>query len=173
MKQDQKPKIGLHTVETQKRVGYTRKRIQFFTDPITRTKQSFQDECDINNIMKKYEDTGILPGMIQQNPQYGEFADVPSYHEALNTIAHAHEQFEALSAHTRDRFDNDPAKFLAFVNNPKNGEELIKMGLAERAPEGPVTRSDFQSLVKAIQPEQADPEPEARRRASSPRKQDQ
>ena len=101
---------------------------------ISKTQQQFKEECDINNIMKKFAKTGELPHMMKTEPRYGEFADVPDYLEAMNTVAHANEQFAALSSQVRKRFGNDPQEFLAFATNGENAEEMIKMGLATRRP---------------------------------------
>lgn len=94
-----------------------------------RTKQADKESCDINNILKRYEKTGVLPDMIKQNPQYGDFSMAPDYQEALNIVRFAEEQFAALDAHIRLRFDNDPEKFLAFASDDKNYDEMEKMGL--------------------------------------------
>lgn len=94
------------------------------------TKQTFMEECDINNIMKRFENTGILPDLIKENPQYGDFSDPMDYQSALNTVLLAQEQFDALSSIVRERFNNDPQTFLEFTSNPDNSEELVKMGLA-------------------------------------------
>jgi len=80
-------------------------------------------------IMKRYEKTGVLPNMILKNPVYGDFSSVPNYQEALNIVRIAQEQFNGLDASVRNRFDNDPAKFLDFATNPENVEQMAKMGL--------------------------------------------
>lgn len=98
------------------------------------TKQSFKAECDINTILAKYRTTGVLPTLIKENPRFGDFSDVPTYQEALNTVRLAQEQFDSLSSHVRERFANDPARFLEFVSDPLNSEELVKMGLATARP---------------------------------------
>ena len=103
--------------------------------PDTMTKQSFKDECDINNILKKYETTGALPSLILENPQYGDYSDVPAYQDALNIVMKAEDQFSSLSAKLRSRFDNDPAKFLAFVEDPNNREEMHELGLTREGAE--------------------------------------
>jgi len=95
----------------------------------SRTKQSFKSECDINNIMRKFEKTGILPDLIKQNPRYGDFSEVPDYLAALNTVQKAHEQFESLSAKVRERFANSPERFLAFVTDKSNAAEMRSLGL--------------------------------------------
>ena len=40
-----------------------------------------------------------------------------------------------LSAEVRDRFQNDPGRFLEFANDASNYEEALKMGLAIKRPE--------------------------------------
>jgi len=102
----------------------------FCCDGDSRTHQSFKDECDINNILNRYARTGVLPQMIKSNPRYGDFATVQSYQDACNVVLLAQEQFNALDANVRDRFNNDPSKFLAFCSDEKNKAEMISLGLA-------------------------------------------
>ena len=102
----------------------------------TEVQQSFKDEVNINFIMKRYQEKGILPDMIKRDPTYGDFTQVPTFQESLEIVNKAREQFDGLPASVRKRFGNDPAQFLDFVNKPENASELVKMGLAnERKPE--------------------------------------
>jgi len=117
----------------------------------SKTKQSFKEECDINNILKLYKKTGILPDLIKANPQYGDFSNPVDYQEALNTISHAADQFSNLSAAVRKRFDNDPRIFLEFATNPKNKEEMINLGLAIAKP---VAKPLDVNIVEKAQPEE-------------------
>lgn len=127
-----------------------------FTPEETRTKQSFKDECDINNIVRKPN----LPELIAAGEliaQYGDFSDMPTYHEAQNIVANANAQFALLPAETRERFQNNPAKFLAFANDPKSGPEMVRLGLAK------AVRVDTPSPASPTPPKagQADPKPPA------------
>lgn len=97
-----------------------------------RTKQSFTEESDINNIVKRYERTGALPDLIAENPRYGDFSDLPTYQDSLHIVSFAQEQFAALDAPIRSRFANDPAQFLDFASNPANLDEMVKLGLATK-----------------------------------------
>lgn len=99
------------------------------SNPQGRTKQSFKDECDINNIVKKFNKTGQLPEMIKQNPQYGDYSSGMDYQEACNLVIKADQQFQALPARVRERFNNDAKQFLIFATNPQNGLEMAKMDL--------------------------------------------
>lgn len=96
------------------------------------TKQHFKDECDINNILARYEKTGQLPSLIKENPKYGDFSSPLQYQDSLNLVLHAQTQFEALGSRVRERFSNDPQKFLAFMQDPNNIDEMVQLGLAEK-----------------------------------------
>lgn len=101
-----------------------------FSDDPGHTKQSFREETDINAIVERANRTGQLPQMIASDPMYGDFSSVPDYQTALNLVVKAEEQFMGLSAHVRDRFYNDPARFLEFMGDPNNAAEIVKLGLA-------------------------------------------
>lgn len=98
------------------------------------TQQHFGPECDINNIMKRYdmvEDSAYVP------PMAGDFTQVPDFLEAQNIVIQARDQFASLPANIRGRFENDPAKFLAFVHDAKNQDEAVQLGLATPKPKAP------------------------------------
>lgn len=109
------------------------------------TKQSFKEECDINNIVRKFETTGILDH-VNQAAARGVYEDLPSgldLQAGLNMIAQAEEAFMALPAAARAEFDNDPVKFVEAFNNPSEAqqERFIALGLATdtRPPKPPAT----------------------------------
>ena len=118
---------------------------------VDKTQQGFRDECDINTILRKMA-KGVLP--VERSVSYGDFASAPSFEQALTLINVAKDQFSSLSADTRARFNNDPARFLAFVNDPSNNEEMIKLGLASRHQDplpDPVL-TELQTLNKNLTP---------------------
>lgn len=96
------------------------------------TKQSFVAECDINNIVHAFTATGQFTHVNEKAAQ-GAFVDLPDqsdFQEALELARAGQVAFMQLLAHLRARFENDPAQFLAFMANPENQEEMIKLGLA-------------------------------------------
>lgn len=104
------------------------------------TKQSFKADSDINNIVKRYTRLGqsLRPNGHPVGGVYGDFADVGTYQESIELVMHSQMQFMGLDSKIRARFDNDPAKFLAFATDPANLDEMRSMGLAkpkEKAPE--------------------------------------
>lgn len=102
-----------------------------FTETHSLAKQSFAAECDINNILKKFEKTGMVEHVKQHHGHYGDFIDAPDYLTAMTAIVEAQEAFDSLPANVRKRFANDPAQFLEFVHDPDNRDEMQKLGLLE------------------------------------------
>jgi len=111
---------------------------------VSRTKQAFKDECDINNILDRYQKTGIMTHVAGRPPGFGDFTGVDDYQSALNKVIEAQASFETLPSKVRARFRNDPGEFLAFVSDPRNTDELVAMGLA--------TKKDVQPPVTPQEP---------------------
>jgi len=102
-----------------------------FTYP-TMAQQHFKDECDVNNILRKYESTGLVTHVANGTPSYGDFSSVLEFQQAQNILIEAQDAFDALPASLRKRFDNDPAVMLEFIENPDNREEAEKLGLVNK-----------------------------------------
>lgn len=135
--------------------GYSDKTVPKQMPKSQGVKQNMADDTDINNIMKRYESTGALPQMIRAQPRYGDFSDPIDYQESLNIVRFAQEQFEALPARVRERFGNDPQKFLEFTGDPENREEMVKLGLATKREEAPPTGTPAKTASAAS----GDPKP--------------
>lgn len=99
------------------------------------TKQEFQADCDINNILKRYNLQLGLDSMAEYHSFYeGNFEDVSaavSLQEAYAQVQAAHEAFDAMPSKVRARFRNDPVELLEFLGNAANREEAIALGLLE------------------------------------------
>ena len=112
-----------------------RRVIQNFTEN-GKTVQYFKDDCDVNNIMKKYEATGVL-WTTKDKPRYGDFTDVPDYQDALHKVREAENSFDALPSQVRKYFNNDPSEFVEFCSKQENLDEMRRLGLAPEAREIP------------------------------------
>lgn len=111
------------------------KRVQTQITGETRTQQQFQDQTDINKIMEQYVKTGTLTHI--RNATEGVYADLsnlPSYEEAMRTIIAADDAFKDIPAPVRQRFGNDPQQLMDFLNEPKNHDEAIELGLMTKQP---------------------------------------
>lgn len=100
------------------------------------TQQSFKEDCDINVILKRFAVTGELPDNVRV-PQYVDFEETFDFMSSMNVIRAAEEAFAAMPAVVRDRFNNDPAKFVEFANDASNYDEALKLGLVVSRPISP------------------------------------
>ena len=109
--------------------------------PDTMTKQAFKEECDVNQIMKKYQKTGVIDHVNRFGGDYG-FADSGDFHQAMSLIADAQTMFNELPSQAREHFGNDPARFLDFVDRMDAIEDrplLEELGM--------VTQTNYQESV--------------------------
>lgn len=109
-----------------------------FKDP-SATLQSFKNDADINCIIARYENTGVLvdPTVpVSRIPEFGDFSDMPDYQTAQNVIIAAKNAFDTLSSKIRERFNNDPAAYFDFVQNLKEGSdefaEAVSLGIVNK-----------------------------------------
>lgn len=101
------------------------------TVPPSMTKQEFVKECDINNVIKQYRTSGMLAHVNAKAAQ-GAYQDLPDsvdFQESLHIIMVAEEAFMTLPSKVREKFGQDPAEFLAFLNNPDNADEARALGI--------------------------------------------
>ena len=95
--------------------------------------QSAEEESNINTIVRRFGLTGELPNDLRM-PQSGDFTGLPDFHAAMNLVRQAQEEFVRVPAEIRARFANDPARFMAFVEDEANYDEALKLGLVNARP---------------------------------------
>jgi len=101
------------------------------------TQQEHKDDCDVNTILKRFQ----LTGELGRDSGPGQYLDctVPGYdfQTAQNFIADAHSMFMELPSSIRERFGNDPGSLIAFMEDPRNAQEAISLGLVRPPMETP------------------------------------
>lgn len=101
----------------------------------TRTRVEFLQESDVNRLVERFRDSGSFydPLTIVKSgankPFFGDFTNIPDYQTSLNIVIAAEQSFSRLPSKVRERFENDPAKLVAFVSDVKNRDEAIELGL--------------------------------------------
>jgi len=113
-----------------------------FKDP-TLAKQEFASDCDFNVVMGRFQKTGVVENINSTAPQYVDVSDLVDYQAALGIVAEARDSFSALPSSVRERFGNNPAALIEFLNDASNRDEalslgLLKVGGAESPPKGSV-----------------------------------
>lgn len=97
----------------------------------SRTEQQHAEEADINYIADRFLRTGEMPQLLQM-PTSGDFSGTFDFQSAMNLIVKAKNEFMSLPAKIRTRFSNDPAQLIAFMEDPENRDEAIKLGFIDK-----------------------------------------
>lgn len=92
------------------------------------TEQHHKKECDVNQIIRKYDKTGLILHVSKFEAKYGNLTGL-DFQNMMNTITHAQSMFQQLPSEIRNRFKNDPGALIQFMENPDNRDEAIKLGL--------------------------------------------
>lgn len=95
----------------------------------TLTVQADRDSADINRIVDKFEKGQTLTRINSRPPFYGDVSKFSGLADALMKVQETEELFMVFDAKTREKFDNDPVKFIEFLENPANRDEAIEMGI--------------------------------------------
>jgi len=93
-----------------------------------RTKQGMKDEVNINSIIKRWRDGVPLP-LAHRDPAYGDFSSGLSFHESMNRVDSAREEFQRLPSEIRAECDHDLGVFLDKVNTDEGLKEMVDLGL--------------------------------------------
>lgn len=98
---------------------------------VSMTEQSHKDACDIYNILKQYQRTGVVQHIAKAQARFEDLPDSIDYQESLNLIMSAEAAFEALPAKMRAEYQNDPAGFLKALADPANRKRFTELGVFE------------------------------------------
>ena len=98
------------------------------------TRQEFAEECDINNMIADFKQTGMFKHVNKHAERgiYANLPDVHDYQEALIQASRADAAFAALPSKIRQKWDNDPRKLLRALADPDQRQELEDMGILEK-----------------------------------------
>jgi len=107
-------------------------RVRTLNSQPSKTDQSYKEDCDANNIIRKFNRTGMVTHVSKVQGKFADVSDVPDLLQGMERINEAKEAFMEVPAKIRAKFDNDVSKFYEYVSNPENHEEMVKMGLAEK-----------------------------------------
>ena len=108
------------------RNAYEREAVQIdFSDTESLTEQHHARSCDINTILARYKQTGVIEHISNFEPQYGDVSGV-EFKDAMDKVAAVKSEFEALPAWARNNFDG-VGHYLELMQTDQGVEELRKM----------------------------------------------
>lgn len=121
----------------------------------SKTQQQFKDESDINTIVERFGLTGELP-TVNRMPVSGDFTGVTDFQTAMQLVRKAQEGFMEFPAQLRARFANDPQRVLQFLEDEKNRDEAIRLGLVPKPQDPPRTPLQaIDELARVLTPSEA------------------
>lgn len=152
------PKTIIKKADYDPQTGVTRYRPKLdCSDSPSMTQQHFKEEVNVNNIVRKFSETGQLP-IAQTQAQYGDASEL-SYFDAMCLVTKAKEEFLQLPSKVRRHFENDPALYLDATGDVSRRAELVELGLIDDRPKKerktPSRRSDDSSET----PQKEEPAP--------------
>jgi phage internal scaffolding protein len=92
------------------------------------TEQQHKKRCDINRIIKKYDTDGVLVHVAKMEARYGDMTG-DDFKAAMDSVHEIQTMFKELPSDVRARFRNNPENYLRFLEDPKNRQEAIELGL--------------------------------------------
>lgn len=119
-------------------------------DPVdSKVQQHFKDQLEINNIMKRAQNGGFLPPA----PDSGMYLDMSctDFREARDMLLRAREAFDRLPSDLRLRFGNDPAKACAWLSDPLNADEAIRLHMKPKPVQQPIQQPVQQPIQQPVQ----------------------
>ena len=128
--------------DKQGKLVYFRKSVKFNTSGDSLTEQHHKDACNINNIVAKYHKTGVMSNMRVSAPVFKD-CTANDFFEIQNQFLEASDAFASLSSSVRKRFGNDPHNLIEFLDDPKNRDEAVKLGLID--PQTPPADRDWET----------------------------
>ena len=96
--------------------------------PLYFTEQAHKSECDVMQIIRRYDKTGLISHVSNIEAQFGDMTGI-DFQTMQNKVLEAEESFAKLPSEIRKEFENSPAKLLEFMDNPDNREKAIELGL--------------------------------------------
>lgn len=105
------------------------RRVRFFTGSETLVEQSHKESTKIEVVLAKHNAHTLLAAQEASGGLYGNFIAGSDYQDFRERVQDAMSDFQMLPSALRNRFDNNPAKLIDFVNDVKNYDEAVSLGL--------------------------------------------
>mgnify|MGYP000120320684 CR=1 FL=1 len=93
----------------------------------SKTKQQDAAKADIQEILRKYEQVGIVPHLNEVDAKYLDVSEFTDYSDMMRQLRTAEREFMTLPAAVRALFKNDVADWLDAAHDPERIDELNRM----------------------------------------------
>ena len=114
---------------------YRRKVVTEINSP-SMTEQQHLDTVSIHRIMERYRKAGVVDHVNRYQGEYMTFLGSTDLKENMDKMIEAQELFDSVPSGIRADFNNSPAEFIDFMQDPKNRKAIEQYGLdASHLPE--------------------------------------
>lgn len=124
--------------------GRPRSDYQTVNDEPSATIQSDADKADINKILKKYKQVGIMEALRETDAIYMDVTEIGDYAEVMRVVKAAEVYFMKLPSKVREEFGHDVANWLDAAHDQEKRDALVEAGVieaVETTPKGTPTGS--------------------------------
>lgn len=101
-----------------------RARVQTVNDQPSLTVQSDIEKSDINAILKRYDQVGIIDHLAAVDAQFLDVSQFEDFHDVMQQAKAAEAVFMRLPSKLREVFDHDASKWLDAAHDPEKVEAL-------------------------------------------------
>ena len=101
----------------------TRSRIQKQFKTQSRTVQSDRDSTDIKRLVN------TAPPFDPSQMTFADVTDIPDFRATQDRLADVYSRFAELPSEIREKFENEPANLVEFVQDPDNIDDAVELGL--------------------------------------------
>lgn len=107
--------------------GKDRARYQTINDEPSKTKQADAKRADISEILRKYEQVGIVEHLSQVDGKYMDVSEFTDFQDAMLQLQVAEEEFLTLPSKVRELFNHSVEQWLDAAHDPEKVKELEMM----------------------------------------------
>lgn len=138
------------------RMPYDRERVVQPSGGISRTKQEYKDDVNVNLIVARFRATGNMTHLNRREPMYGDFSNPLDLQVQMEQVARAQQEFDTLPASVRQAAKNDPVTYLEMCLSEEGLDVLEAAGL----PVEPREESEPRAREASPEPGVVDPQVE-------------
>ncbi len=120
--------------------GKLRSKYQTFNNEESKTVQSQAPQADIQEILRKYKEVGIIEHLNRTEATYKDVSEFEDFAAVMRHAKEAETAFFELPSKVREIFNHDVAQWLDAAHDPEKRQALVDAGhidapeVAERAP---------------------------------------
>lgn len=139
------------------RTAYTARddeRVSLFCPDDGMTQQHFKMECDVNEIVRRFVQTGDATLLEGSSPVYANVSEMPTdLASAYAAIYQAEDAFMRLPSEIRKSLDNDPSRLGQWLADPDNKGVAVKFGLMNV----PVEKNETKVSAEIVEKKSSEP----------------